>query len=620
MQKTKQFYVFLHKQILVMLGLSLGPGIGYIVLAAINDAVLRAVTWYFSLVIVSVWGYRLYRSFNFDQMSQTALDAWYQNTSYFYYVIFSLWSLIFILFVPFDENNLHYVAIFTQVGASVVAATLLFSDRRLYVPIISILIFPLIFYFSQIGELYGYILTLFSIVFYGVLYYSSTSSNKLLYKTTYQSSHDQLTGLYNRNYFIEVMQQIINSLREQQGYCSLLLIDLDHFKTINDSLGHDVGDLLLQEVAKRMSKIVPSRCVIARMGGDEFIVVGLISQTYDECYDNSTKIAEALRTSLKSEYYIDKHSLYISASIGISILNDTNQNANQYIKEADIAMYEVKDKGRDGVVVFGKEVATRVERNLEIERLLHQGLIKNEFQLNFQPQVDKTRCVEGCEVLLRWFNEELGWISPTEFIPIAEKTGSIIDIGYFVIEETFKTIKEWQGNKINLKQISINVSIRQFYHYSFIEDVEKLSNQYLTDALRKNIVFELTESVMADEIDVLISIMNCLKDKGFSFSIDDFGTGYSSLSYLRKVPLDEIKIDRSFIQELTENSKDQSMVEMILNMSKVFGLKVVAEGIETQEQENILVQSNCDLMQGYLFSKPLDKISFEAYYRENGSE
>ena len=539
MQKTKQFYVFLHKQILVMLGLSLGPGIGYIVLAAINDAVLRAVIWYFLLVIVSVWGYRLYRSFSFDQMSQTALDVWYNNTSYFYYVIFSLWSLIFILFVPLDENNLHYVAIFTQVGASVVAATLLFSDRKLYVPIISILIFPLIFYFSQIGELYGYILTLFSIVFYGVLYYSSTSSNKLLYKTTYQSSHDQLTGLYNRNYFIEVMQQIINSLREQQGYCSLLLIDLDHFKTINDSLGHDVGDLLLQEVAKRMSKIVPSKCVIARMGGDEFIVVGLISQTYDECYDNSTKIAEALRTSLKSEYFIDKHSLYISASIGISILNDTNQNANQYIKEADIAMYEVKDKGRDGVVVFGKEVATRVERNLEIERLLHQGLMKNEFQLNFQPQVNKTRCVEGCEVLLRWFNEELGWISPTEFIPIAEKTGSIIDIGYFVIKEVFKTITEWHGNKIDLKQISINVSIRQFYHYSFIEDVEKLSNQYLTDALRKKIVFELTESVMADEIDVLINIMNCLKDKIHKQEEDirGFGTvvSISGGDYIKRV-------------------------------------------------------------------------------------
>lgn len=600
-----------------MLGLSLGPGLGYIVLGIINDALTKAIGWYLLLSVVSVWGYQLYKKFDFDQMSQTTLEVWYKNASYFYYVIFSLWSLIFLLFVPYDEDNLHYVAIFTQIGASVVASTLLFSDKKLFFPIISILIFPLVLYFAQIGEWYGYILTIFSIVFYGVLYYSSSSSNKLLHKTNYQASHDQLTGLYNRNYFIDVMQQVINSLREQKGYCSLLLIDLDHFKTINDSLGHDVGDMLLQEVAKRMTEIVPSRCIIARMGGDEFIVVGRVSQNYEECYSSSLEVSEALRSSLKSEYEIDKHSLYISASIGISILNDPDRNANQYIKEADIAMYEVKDKGRDGIVIFGEEVAKKVERNLEIERLLHQGLIKNEFHLYFQPQINKNHSVVGCEVLLRWNSEELGFVSPAEFIPIAEKTGVIIDIGNFVIEQTFKTVKEWNDNNIRLKQISINVSMRQFYHYAFVEDVENLSKKYLPGDLASIIVFELTESVMADEIDSLVNTMNTLKKNGFRFSIDDFGTGYSSLSYLRQVPLDEIKIDRSFIQELTENSNDQSMVEMILNLSKVFGLKVVAEGIETSEQETILVKSNCDLLQGYLFSRPLDKNSFESYYQKN---
>ena len=602
---------------LVMLGLSLGPGLGYIVLGFLNNALAKAVIWYLLLSIVSAWGYQLYKAFDFDRMSQNTLEVWYRKTTYFYYVIFSLWSLVFILFVPYDEANLHYVAIFTQIGASVVASTLLFSDKKLFVPIISVLIFPLVFYFSLIGDWYGYILTIFSIVFYGVLYYSSSSSNKLLHKTNYQASHDQLTGLYNRNYFIDVMQQVINSLREQRGYCSLLLIDLDHFKTINDSLGHDVGDILLQEVARRMNEIVPSRCIIARMGGDEFIVVGRISHSYEECYSNSLEVSEALRSSLKAEYKIDKHNLYISASIGISILNDPDQNANQYIKEADIAMYEVKDKGRDGIVVFGDEVAKKVERNLEIERLLHLGLVKNEFQLYFQPQVDKNHSIQGCEVLLRWNSQELGWVSPAEFIPIAEKTGVIIDIGNYVIEETFKTLREWNENDIRLNQISINVSMRQFYHYAFIEDVESLSKRYLTKELISNIVFELTESVMADEIDSLVKTMNALKKNGFCFSIDDFGTGYSSLSYLRQVPLDEIKIDRSFIQELTEDANNQSMVEMILQLSKVFGLKVVAEGIETVEQENILVKSNCDLLQGYLFSKPLDKKSFESYYHDH---
>ena len=511
---------------------------------------------------------------------------------------------------------MHYVAIFTQIGASVVASTLLFSDRRLFVPIILILIVPLAFYFLLIGTWYGYVLTIFSMVFLWVLYYSSSSSNQLLQKTNFQASHDQLTGLFNRNYFIDAMQQVINTLRSNQGYCSLLLIDLDHFKTINDSLGHDVGDVLLKEASRRMQALVSRDAVVARMGGDEFIIVGEVCASYDECYESSMHLAENLRESLKSTYEIDNHNLYISASIGISILNKPELNANQYIKEADIAMYEVKHKGRDGIVVFGSEVAEKVERNLEIETQLHHALLNNELTLNFQPQLDREHKVAGCEVLLRWHHEKLGQVSPAEFIPIAEKTGLIIDIGNHVIEESFKTLSGWYKEGIELKQLSINVSMRQFFHHAFIDTVERLSHHYLDEPLRRCIVFELTESVMAEEIESLVGSMNGLRDKGFRFSIDDFGTGYSSLSYLRQVPLDESKIDRSFIEELSENASDQSMIEMIMNLSQVFGMKVVAEGVETTEQESVLLDSNCDLLQGYLFSRPLSREAFEKFYRE----
>ena len=597
-----------------MLGLSLGPGLGYILLGFLQGAATRAIAWYLLLILVSIWGYRLYRDFDFSVMSYGRLAAWYQHTTYFYYVIFSLWTIIFLLFSPLHDTGLHYVAIFTQIGASVVSSTLLFSDRRLFTPILLILMVPLILYFSQIGTWYGYVLTIFATVFLWVLYYAASSSNKLLQKTNYQAVHDQLTGLYNRNYFIDAMQQVVNTLRSNGGYSSLLLIDLDHFKSINDSLGHDVGDIMLKEVAARMNKIVPKDAVIARMGGDEFIIVGGICEDGQACYERSMGIAEDLRESLKQAYKIDNHDLYISASIGMSVMHNPEPNANNYIKEADIAMYEVKYKGRDGVVVFGDEVAERVERNLEIERLLHNALNNEEFELYYQPQYSKDHKIKGCEVLLRWNNAELGAVSPAEFIPIAEKTGLIIEIGNYVIQESFKVLRDWYEQGISLEQMSINVSMRQFFYHAFKDDVERLSQQYLDAELRSKVVFELTESVMAEELETLVTIMESMKNQGFSFSIDDFGTGYSSLSYLRKVPLDEIKIDRSFIEELTENASDQSMIEMILNLSKVFGLKVVAEGIETPEQEEILVKGNCDLLQGFLLSRPVSREEFEALY------
>jgi diguanylate cyclase len=442
--------LFLRKQILVMLGLSLGPGMGYVFLGSLHDAAIRALLWYFSMALVSAWGFRLYRRFSFDSMSHQQLEQWYSAVSYFYYIIFSLWTVIFLLFIPLVDKDLHYIAIFTQIGASVVASSLLFGDRRLYRPIIYILMVPLIVFFSLIGSWYGYVLTIFGGVFAWVLLYAASSSNQLLHKTNYQASHDQLTGLFNRNYFVEVVQQVVNSLKSNDCYSYMLLIDLDHFKTINDSLGHDVGDIMLKQVAERMLAHTPKDAVIARMGGDEFILVGGISDSQQGCMADAMRVAEELRVSLKSVYRIDRHSLYISASIGVSILHEPGHDANQYIKEADIAMYEVKDRGRDGVVVFGREISERVDRNLDIERLLHHALLEKEFFLNFQPQFDCSHRIRGCEVLLRWESKELGLVSPVEFIPIAEKTGLIIDIGRCVMEQAFKTLVVWQSKGIRL--------------------------------------------------------------------------------------------------------------------------------------------------------------------------
>ncbi|MDH5464201.1 MAG: bifunctional diguanylate cyclase/phosphodiesterase [Thiovulaceae bacterium] len=616
MQNPK-FYSYIHKQIVVMIFLSLLPGFAYVLLGIMYDVIWEAVSWYLLILLLSVWGYTLHKRYLLHDMSNRQLASWYKKLKLFMYFIFASWTLVFILFVPYSQNNLHYIAIFTQIGASVVAATLLVSDRKIFTPTLLILMVPLMIYFFLIGQLYSYILTIFSAVLLWVLYYASSSSNKLLSKTFYQASHDMLTGLYNRGYYLDHLQQRINTLKQSKQFSYLLLIDLDHFKTINDSLGHDIGDSLLQEVTKRMQELSSKQAITARLGGDEFIITGNYFGTKEDAQTEAIKFSKKLIKRLKEIYIINKHHLYISASIGVSLLNNESNQAHRFIKEADIAMYEVKANGRDGVILFNDELSNRVASHLEIERLLHFALERKEIELYFQPQFNQKERIIGCEVLIRWFNQELGEISPVNFIPIAEQTGIIVELGSFILEESFKTLKAWDEQGIKLDQFSINISMRQFFHHDFLEEVNRLSHTYLTDRLRDKVIFEMTESLLAADINKVIKIMDEIKKLGIRFSMDDFGTGYSSLSYLHHLPVDEIKIDRSFIQNINQNEDDQSMVITIINMASIFNLKVVAEGVENKEQVSFLQKNKCDVYQGFHFSKPLDKKSFEAFHKNN---
>ena len=599
-----------------MLGLSLIPGLGYIFLGWVNGIVTPALIWYVLLLLISVFGYQLHKEFNYADMGTSQLAFWHKKLTIFYYLIFGSWALIFILYANETESKMHYIAIFTEIGASVVAAALLYADKKTVRPVLIILMLPLSIYFAMIGEFYGYILSLFSLIFTAVLFYSSNSTDKLLQKTNHQATHDQLTGMFNRHAFVDMLQQKINELSMKQKYSYLLLIDLDHFKTINDSLGHDIGDEVLQEVSFRLQEIASEINTIARLGGDEFIFLGKNFTNKEECLKTADEISNKLLESLKSTYFIRDHRLYISASIGVSLLKGPRFNANAFIKEADIAMYEVKAKGRDGVILFNDELSQRVEKHLDIEQKLHFALEKNEIFLHYQPQLNLKQNIIGCEVLVRWNNEELGFIPPDVFIPIAEQTGYMVELGSYILEEAFKTFKQWNQQELILEQFSINISMRQFFHYNFSADVERLCKKYLNEALREKIMFEMTETLVAEDVPKVISVMKDIRNNlGISFSMDDFGTGYSSLSYLQQIPIDEIKIDRSFIAELTQDKDDQQMVNIILAMAKNFGLKVVAEGVETEEQYQFLAQSNCDTVQGYLFSKPLSKDDFEAYYQ-----
>ena len=614
---NRYFYSYLHKQIPVMVMLSLFPGLGYIFLSWMHGIPLRAVVWYAGIVLVSIWGYRIYKQYIDNNLTNTQLKAWYKSLSLFYYAFFLLWLSIFLLFITEDQYQLHYIAIFTEIGASLVASVLLIPDKKLFKPNVIILMVPLIIYFFLIGEWFGYVLAIFAGVLAWVLIYAAESSHKLLMQTNYLANHDSLTGLKNRYFFINYLQDMMASLQGEKTWSYLLLIDLDHFKTINDSLGHDIGDRLLQDVASRITDQKHVDSLLARLGGDEFVVVGLEYDNKNECMAEAQALADRILLILKESYSVELHQLFISASIGVSLVSGKNNDASRLIKEADIAMYEAKEKGRDGVIVFDEEMEQRVEYNLEIEQLLHFSIDKNEVSLVYQPQLNEHGKVVGAEALVRWNNEKHGLIMPDLFIPIAEQTGSIIVLGRFIMETAFRTLSVWEQQGIHIQQFSINVSMRQFFYYDFVDDVRLLCKEYLTDSARKKIVFEVTESIVAEDIDKVIHIMEEVRDLGIRFSMDDFGTGYSSLSYLKRLPIDEIKIDRSFVSELNQEENDQVMVSSILDMAKQFNLTVVAEGVETEEQFKFLQSKRCGIYQGFYFSRPLIDDEFRVFYKNN---
>ena len=613
--QAPRFDDFLHRQIPVLITLSLLPGLGYPLLGWLNGVFLPAFIWYLCVAALSAWGWRLYRAYDLSTMSEPVRESWYRRCSGFIFVFFMLWMAIFLIYVRHDASGLHYIAIFTEIGAAVVASTLLASDRRLFRPIILMLMVPLTVYFALVGEWVGYVLTAFAATLTWVLLYSAQSTHDLLMRASHQASHDALTALHNRQYFIDHLQQRMNTLRERDAYAYLLLIDLDHFKTVNDSLGHDVGDRLLQQVVSRLQQEAPPDSLVARLGGDEFIVTGNSHGERAACEAAALAVAERLAAHLKAPYVVDAHHLYISASVGISILSGRSGNANRFIKEADIAMYEVKAKGRDGVFLFNEAMSARVESNLEIERLLPFALDHGEISLQFQPQVDRTGRIVGAEALARWHSSTLGEVSPARFIPIAEQTGLILELGHHILETGFRTLRGWHDAGLALDQFSLNISLRQFNHHAFVEQVETLVARHLDAGLAARLLFEITESVAAEDVARVVQTMQRLKQLGIRFSMDDFGTGYSSLSLLNQLPLDELKIDRAFVGALDDTESRQVMVTTILNLAGVLGLNTVAEGVETAGQQDFLLRHGCRLFQGYFHSRPLAPEAFETAWR-----
>lgn len=419
-------------------------------------------------------------------------------------------------------------------------------------------------------------------------------------KIRLQANFDALTGLPNRIMLKHEIQRVLQYCKEQQSVCALLFIDLDRFKAVNDTLGHSVGDEMLQQVSQRLTSVIRNDDLLARFGGDEFVIVLPNIAAPEAAIQTADRAIEALRPP----FQLANRTLYIGASVGISCYPSDAENGEAMLRHADMAMYLAKDNGRNQHQFFNTEMRDRVRSRTDMEHSMRHAIEHEEFELYYQPIYNCiTHKVTAAEALIRWHHPEHGLISPAEFIPLAEDTGLIQPIGLWVFRQACEQLRTWKDLGIDNLAVSVNVSSSQ-RHMGFNAQVAaEIINT--TGADPTNIIFEITESMFLESSTEAISWLNQLKALGAKLAIDDFGTGYSSLSYLKQFPIDKLKIDRAFIRDLPDNAEDASLVNAITAMSKSLGLELIAEGVETTEQFKYLNQLGCQNIQGFLFSKPV---------------
>jgi diguanylate cyclase (GGDEF)-like protein/PAS domain S-box-containing protein len=423
--------------------------------------------------------------------------------------------------------------------------------------------------------------------------------------------YDALTGLPNRRMLLDRLQQAI-SRRERQANAAqgaLLFIDLDHFKDLNDTLGHAMGDQLLQQVAQRLQNHLRRVDTLARLGGDEFVV--LLTDLHPETELASQKtglIAEKIVQLLAEPFSLQERQYSLSASVGVVMFSD-GCNSYELLQRADLAMYDAKDRGRNGMRFFNPKMQADVSARAELAAGLRQALKNKEFVLHFQPQLQHNQGVVGAEVLLRWQHPLQGMIAPSDFIPVAEATGQIQQIGQWVLEQSCQQLAEWARFPDTAHwYLAVNISARQLHATTFVNDVTRALRH--TGAVPGKLVLELTESQLLQDIDVVIEKMRQLTELGVRFSLDDFGTGYSSLSYLKRLPLKQLKIDRSFVRDLLTDANDKAIIKTILALGVSMELAVIAEGVETNAQYQKLLQLGCRQFQGYYFGRPVALADF----------
>ncbi len=430
----------------------------------------------------------------------------------------------------------------------------------------------------------------------------------------YMANHDTLTNLPNRSMLERSLSEALNTHKnnasEHSGATAILFIDLDRFKVINDSLGHDVGDLMLKAVALRLQRVIGRQEIVGRLGGDEFlIIIPDLKETQD-----AVILSQAVLDALAPAFDIKGRVLFVTPSIGIALYPSDGEDFPALMRNADTAMYSAKSSGGGTYHFFTKTMNESAMARLVIENDLREALVKDEFELHYQPKVDlRTNQVCGLEALIRWKQPGRGYISPMQFIPVAEETGLISRIGEWVFREVCRQISEWEAQSLPPMPIAVNLSPRQLIEGHITETISRILAETATPAAR--IVLEVTETAMMQEIKKAATILDELRHLGLKIAVDDFGTGYSSLAYLKRLPINSIKIDRSFVRDVTIDTDDAAITRTIIAMGHNLGLKVVAEGVETQEQMNFLRECNCDEVQGFLIATPLPPEEIVQYIR-----
>jgi diguanylate cyclase (GGDEF)-like protein len=415
----------------------------------------------------------------------------------------------------------------------------------------------------------------------------------------YLATHDSLTGLPNRESFNQLLHFAIEGARRYERKFAILFIDLDRFKTINDSLGHGAGDVLLVEIAKRLRHCLRASDVVARLGGDEFVVILEHGERHQV-----ERVANSLLAALSRPLDLCGHECYTTASIGIALFPGDGSDALTLTKNADVAMYLAKEDGKNACRFFTREMKTQTVERLRLEANLRHALERNEFSLDYQPKIDlASGQISGVEALVRWMHPELGTLQPAQFISIAEDTGLIVPLGRWVLREACAQGMAWQRMGLPLMPIAVNLSPRQFADERLLQDIDEALQD--TGLPAKLLQLEVTESMVMQNVGRATKLLEEVRRRGIRVAIDDFGTGYSSMSLMKQLPIDTIKIDRSFVRDLPSDCEDQAIAQAIICMGKALGMTVVAEGVETQAQESFLRNHACDEVQGYLFSRPV---------------
>lgn len=434
----------------------------------------------------------------------------------------------------------------------------------------------------------------------------SENLEKYTKQIRFQADHDSLTNLLNRRAFTNELQYYIEQAEKNQGRVTVLFLDLDRFKSINDVLGHTMGDSLLVQVAQRLEAMTAN---VYRLGGDEFTII-----LNDSSYEETNEMARETLDILSRPFVIEGQELYITTSIGISSFPTDGSNSETLVKNADMAMYRAKEKGKNTYQFFDANMNQHLLKRTILERDLHRALERNELELFYQPKMNiKMGEITGLEALLRWRHPEYGMVSPAEFIPLAEETGLISTIGEWVLRTACLQNKKWQEQGYPAIRVSVNLSARQFQSKSLVRTVTTILEE--TKLHPKDLDLEITEYIAMNHTDFVVDQLTKLKALGISLSIDDFGTGYSSLSYLTKFPFDTLKIDQSFIRDMAKDPGKETIVTVIIAMARHLQLKVVAEGVEEQEQLQFLQQHGCTEIQGYLISKPLSVTDLEVHFK-----